>query len=66
MPEEEVVEIEKKEEEDAMKVCSILEYRWADTYSDDMIYNFGRRNLISQDCASYILNEREKKRGKSP
>lgn len=63
MPEE-TEELEKKVEEAELRPCSILEYKWASTYSDDMIYNFGKRNLISADCAATILSERERKRGK--
>ncbi|GAI06344.1 unnamed protein product, partial [marine sediment metagenome] len=68
MPEdtEEEVKIEVSEEEAAMRPCSILEYRWASTYSDDKVFEFGKRNLISADCASIILDEREKQRAKSP
>ena len=69
MPEEKeevyLPEVKTKEEAE-LHPCSILEYKWANTYSDDKIFEFGKRNLISQDCASIILSEREKKRSKSP
>ena len=70
MPEEKeevyLPEVELKKEEAELHPCSILEYKWASTYSDDKIFEFGKRNLISADCASIILSEREKKRAKSP
>jgi len=62
--EEKIEVLEKKAEEEALRPCSILEYRWGSTYSDDKVFEFGRRGLISADCASQILSERERKRGK--